>query len=106
MLSALNEPALVMRSESTIAGDPMLADLVEPLTRYLGAHEVLVAARVILVDGLSSDQIADMSSELNARVCVPVTPKLPRYLSTPPHQRAPAEVPSRNGSFPVESSQS
>ena len=62
------EPAVVDRIEATIAGHPMVADVVELLTRYLGAHEVLVAARVILVDGLSSDQIAHMSAEIDARV--------------------------------------
>ena len=31
----------------------MVENVVELLTRYLGAHEVLVAARVELVDGLS-----------------------------------------------------
>jgi cation diffusion facilitator family transporter len=62
------EPALVDTIEATIAGHPMVAEVVELLTRYLGAHEVLVAARVILVEGLSSGQIARMSSEIDARV--------------------------------------
>jgi hypothetical protein len=35
--------------EATIACHPTVADVVELLTRYLGAHEVLVAARVLLV---------------------------------------------------------
>jgi cation diffusion facilitator family transporter len=62
------EPALVDTIEATVAGHPMVAEVVELLTRYLGAHEVLVAARVILVEGLSSGQIARMSSEIDARV--------------------------------------
>jgi cation diffusion facilitator family transporter len=62
------EPALVDTIEATIAGHPMVAGVVELLTRYLGAHEVLVAARVMLVEGLSSGQIARMSSEIDARV--------------------------------------
>jgi cation diffusion facilitator family transporter len=62
------EPAVVERIENTIASHPMVEDVVELLTRYLGAHEVLVAARVLLVDGLSSDQIAGMSTEIDVRV--------------------------------------
>jgi cation diffusion facilitator family transporter len=62
------EPALVDTIEATIADHPMVAEVVELLTRYLGAHEVLVAARVILVEGLTSGQIARMSSEIDARV--------------------------------------
>jgi cation diffusion facilitator family transporter len=62
------EPAVVDNIENTIASHPMVEDVVELLTRYLGAHEVLVAARVLLVDGLSSDQIAGMSAEIDVRV--------------------------------------
>jgi cation diffusion facilitator family transporter len=43
----------------------MVERVVELLTSYLGAHEVLVAARVDLVDGLSSNQIAHMSSQID-----------------------------------------
>jgi cation diffusion facilitator family transporter len=43
----------------------MVERVVELLTSYLGAHEVLVAARVELVDGLSSNQIAHMSSQID-----------------------------------------
>ncbi|MGA7418584.1 MAG: hypothetical protein WB765_06900 [Acidimicrobiales bacterium] len=46
----------------------MVAHVVELLTRYLGAHEVLVAARVELVDSLDSDQIEGMSSDIDARL--------------------------------------
>jgi cation diffusion facilitator family transporter len=62
------EPERVSTIEATIAGHPMVAEVVELLTRYLGAHEVLVAARVILTEGLTSDQIAHMSSEIDAQV--------------------------------------
>jgi cation diffusion facilitator family transporter len=62
------DPARVENIEATIAGHPMVAHVVELLTRYLGAHEVLVAARVELVDGLSSDQIEGMSSEIDDRL--------------------------------------
>jgi cation diffusion facilitator family transporter len=62
------EPELVDTIEATIAGHPMVAEVVELLTRYLGAHEVLVAARVVLVEGLTSGQIGRMSSEIDARV--------------------------------------
>jgi cation diffusion facilitator family transporter len=49
----------------TIEGHQMVKQVVELFTRYLGAHEILVAARVILVDGLNSAQIANMSSEID-----------------------------------------
>jgi cation diffusion facilitator family transporter len=52
----------------TIEGHPMVESVVELLTRYLGAHEVLVAARVELVPGLSSAQIAGMSSEIDRQL--------------------------------------
>jgi cation diffusion facilitator family transporter len=52
----------------TIERHPMVDTVVELLTRYLGAHEVLVAARVQLVDGLSSTQIAGMSSEIDRQL--------------------------------------
>jgi hypothetical protein len=47
---------------------PIVADVVELPTRYLGAHEVFVAAGVLLVDGLSSDRIAGMNEENDVRV--------------------------------------
>ena len=62
------EPERVASIEAIIAGHPMVAHVVELLTRYLGAHEVLVAARVELVDCLDSDQIEDMSSDIDARL--------------------------------------
>jgi divalent metal cation (Fe/Co/Zn/Cd) transporter len=52
----------------TIERHSMVERVVELLTRYLGAHEVLVAARVQLVDGLSSTEIARMSSEIDRQL--------------------------------------
>jgi cation diffusion facilitator family transporter len=49
----------------TVRGHPKVKSVVELLTRYLGANEVLVAARVELVDGLSSGEIEEMSSEID-----------------------------------------
>ncbi len=54
--------------QHTIVRHPMVERVVELLTRYLGAHEVLVAARVELVEGLSSTQIAEMSSEIDRQL--------------------------------------
>jgi cation diffusion facilitator family transporter len=54
--------------QSTISEHPMVSDVVELMTRYLGADEVMVAARVELIGGLSSDQIAAMSSEIDAQL--------------------------------------
>jgi len=51
-----------------IARHPMVESVRELLTRFLGAHEVLVAARVQLVDGLSSTEIAGMSSEIDRQL--------------------------------------
>jgi hypothetical protein len=54
--------AETMESIRKILDDhPMAKEIVELLTRYLGAHEIMVAARVELVDGLDSAQIAGMS---------------------------------------------
>jgi cation diffusion facilitator family transporter len=60
------EPSMAESVGDTIAGHPMVEHVVEILTRYLGAHEVLVAARVELIDGLTSDQIESMSSGIDA----------------------------------------
>ena len=73
------EPAVVDNIEATIACHPMVADVVELLTRYLGAHEVLVAARVLLVDGLRSDQIAGNDKRRSTPVYGSVMPKSLRY---------------------------
>ena len=62
------EPALVDTIEATIASHPVVAEVVELLTRFLGAHEVLVAARVILLEGLSSGEISRMSAEIDDHV--------------------------------------
>jgi cation diffusion facilitator family transporter len=60
------EPALIDDITATVLGHPMVHSVVELLTRYLGPHEILVAARVELVDGLTSDDIERMSSEVDA----------------------------------------
>jgi cation diffusion facilitator family transporter len=60
------EPSMAESVRATIAEHPMVEHVVEILTRYLGAHEVLVAARVELIDGFNSDQIESMSSEIDA----------------------------------------
>jgi cation diffusion facilitator family transporter len=52
----------------TVSGHPKVENVVELLTRYLGANEVLVAARVELVDGLNSDDIEEMSSEIDSQL--------------------------------------
>jgi len=59
------DPDLVQAIDETVSGHPMVGHLVESLTRYLGAHEVMVAVRVELVDGLTSDDIERMSSEID-----------------------------------------
>ena len=50
---------------STIERHPIVERVVELLTSYLGAHEVLVAARVELHEGFTSTEIARMSSEID-----------------------------------------
>jgi cation diffusion facilitator family transporter len=59
------EPETWTSIHDAIERHPMVETVVELLTRYLGAHEVLVAARVVLVAGLSSGQVAGMSSEID-----------------------------------------
>ena len=54
--------------DKAVRDHPMVEHLVESLTRYLGAHEVMVAVRVELGDGLTSDDIEQMSSEIGARL--------------------------------------
>jgi cation diffusion facilitator family transporter len=61
-------PDLVQAIDKAVSEHPMVAHLVESLTRYLGAHEVMVAVRVELVDGLTSDDIEGMSSEIDANL--------------------------------------
>ena len=51
---------------SVVASHPMVEAIVELLTMYLGAHEIMVAARVVLADGLTSEQVAHMSSEIDS----------------------------------------
>ena len=51
---------------SVVASHPMVETIVELLTMYLGAHEIMVAAHVVLADGLTSEQVAHMSSEIDA----------------------------------------
>jgi cation diffusion facilitator family transporter len=60
--------ALVASIEETVMSHPMVESVVELLTRYLGAHEILVAVRVELVDALTSDDIEQMSSEIDAQL--------------------------------------
>jgi len=62
------EPEAWTAIHNIIEQHPMVETVVELLTRYLGAHEVLVAARVELVAGLSSTQIAGMSSEVDRQL--------------------------------------
>jgi divalent metal cation (Fe/Co/Zn/Cd) transporter len=58
-----------MESIRTILDDhPMVKEVVELLTRYLGAHEIMVAARVELAEDLDSAQIAGMSAEIDQRL--------------------------------------
>jgi cation diffusion facilitator family transporter len=62
-------PSDTMESIRTILDDhPMVKEVVELLTRYLGAHEIMVAARVELVEDLDSAQIAGMSAEIDQRL--------------------------------------
>jgi divalent metal cation (Fe/Co/Zn/Cd) transporter len=71
-MSLLIGEAVEARARDSIYGiierHPMVETVVELLTRYLGAHEVLVAARVELISGLSSTQIAGMSSEIDRQL--------------------------------------
>jgi divalent metal cation (Fe/Co/Zn/Cd) transporter len=62
------EPELVKAIDKAVSGHPMVEHLVESLTGYLGAHEVMVAVRVELVDDLTSDDIEQMSSEIDTRL--------------------------------------
>jgi cation diffusion facilitator family transporter len=62
------EPVLVASIRAMVSDHPMVDNVVELLTRYLGPHEVLVAVRVELVDGLNSDEVEGMSSEIDARL--------------------------------------
>ena len=48
------DPDLVQAIDREVSGHPRVEHLVESLTRYLGPHEVMVAVRVELVDGLTS----------------------------------------------------
>ncbi|HEX4220660.1 MAG TPA: cation diffusion facilitator family transporter [Acidimicrobiales bacterium] len=84
------EPARAARIRDTIASHPMVDEVIELLTRYLGAHEVLVAARVKLVDGLNSDQIERMSSDIDARLRA-LDPEITQVFIDP---TAPEERPS------------
>jgi cation diffusion facilitator family transporter len=54
--------------QATIGTHSMVESVVELFTRFLGAHEILVAARVELVNGLSSHEIAGMSSEIDRQL--------------------------------------
>jgi divalent metal cation (Fe/Co/Zn/Cd) transporter len=60
------DPDLVTAIDKAVSDHPRVEHLEESLTRYLGAHEVMVAVRVELVDGLTSDDIEQMSSEIDA----------------------------------------
>jgi cation diffusion facilitator family transporter len=57
---------LVGRIEEVIGTNPMVDDVVELLTRYLGAHEILVAVRVDLAGRLTSDDIERMSADIDS----------------------------------------
>ncbi len=59
------ESDLARAIDETVKGHPRVQNVVELLTRYLGADEIMVAARVELVDGLSSEDIEEMSSEID-----------------------------------------
>ena len=61
----------------------MVKRVVELLTSYLGAHEVLVAARVELGGGFSSTEIANMSSEIDRQCCARSTRRSRKSSSTP-----------------------
>jgi divalent metal cation (Fe/Co/Zn/Cd) transporter len=67
-MSLLIGESVVASIRANVTDHRMVQGVVELLTRYLGPHEVLVAVRVELVDGLSSDQIESMSSEIDARL--------------------------------------
>jgi cation diffusion facilitator family transporter len=60
------ESSVVDDITATILRHPVVDGVVELLTRYLGPHEVLVAVRVELVDGHSSDDVERMSAEIDA----------------------------------------
>jgi cation diffusion facilitator family transporter len=62
------DPDLVKAIGKAVNDHPVVEHLVESLTRYLGAHEVMVAVRVELVDGLTSDDIAQMSSDIDTQL--------------------------------------
>jgi cation diffusion facilitator family transporter len=62
------DPDLVGAIRAAVTEHPMVADVVELLTRYLGAHEIMVAVRVELAGGLTSPQIEAMSSQIDAHL--------------------------------------
>ena len=84
--------------QCTIGRHPMVETVVELLTRYLGAHEVLVAARVELVDGLSSMQIARMSSEIDRQLRETNAEVTQVFIDATPAE----ESGSRAGSAPID----
>jgi cation diffusion facilitator family transporter len=59
------EPERIDAIREVVRGHPMVDNVVELLTRYLGPNEILVAARVEIADGYSSGDVERMSAEID-----------------------------------------
>ncbi len=95
------DPDLVKAIDKEVSGHPMVDHLVESLTRYLGAHEVMVAVRVELVHGLTSDDIEQMSCEIDTRLRA-LSPEITQVFvdATTSHERRRLEPARRTGETP------
>jgi divalent metal cation (Fe/Co/Zn/Cd) transporter len=62
------DPDLVRAIDNAVSDHPRVEHLVESLTRYLGATRCRSQCESSLVDGLSSDDIEQLSSEIDARL--------------------------------------
>src|SRR5262249_54347952 len=91
------DPDLGKAIDKAVNDHPMVEHLVESLTRYLGAHEVMVAVRVELVDGLTSDDIAQMSSDIDTQLRA-LSPEITQVFvdATTSHERRRLEAARRN----------
>jgi cation diffusion facilitator family transporter len=79
------DPRELAAIRAEIEAVPGIAELRELQTMHLGPDQLIVAARVSLVDGIDSDQVEDLSDDIDRRLAERL-PQVP-YVFVDPTQR-------------------
>jgi divalent metal cation (Fe/Co/Zn/Cd) transporter len=73
-------PAEYAKIAAAISGAPQVQELVHLRTQHLGPDELLVGAKVLFADGLSTDGLADAINGIEDRVRAEVPHARPMYV--------------------------